>query len=441
MHLTTQYFRLPALTATAQIQWVQDPKLCKFIRNLVVPAVGIDELLQILLERLAAPTVERSVLDACTAFAAGVVLPASRHFHYELHQTLRRYHPAAALELGDLLQMGLEILSQPQMLLLGFAITQARQNWYPALRSFVQRKYQLMLIDRIRQCNGASNFKRTNNGLIVRTSTIKTGEALQRAGSDRVTERLLLQRSLRMAVKQHQFDTSNPRSLDYENLWHLYQQELSAHGLPLVSLAQTSADLQYLGCCLRNYENHRVCYLDERVGQSNVSWGDRLKTENWLEPWEFCVQQEGSQLAQNFKRMLRNRFLQAPLEHRQALYLHGLGLNDNQIGQRLAKYPSTLKRQRDKLFLQMVRDCFPTLPLTTKSIHFSQIAAILSEFYRDACEEQIADLARGFQDNPQLISNTLKAIGHHWNLSLCPQDSLLQQRVIVILRSEGIQSA
>jgi hypothetical protein len=105
MHLTTQYFRLPSLTATAQIQWVQDPKLCKFIRNLVAPGVGIDELLQILLERLAAPTVERSVLDACTAFAAGVILPASRHFHYELHQTLRRYHPAAALELGDLLQM------------------------------------------------------------------------------------------------------------------------------------------------------------------------------------------------------------------------------------------------------------------------------------------------------------------------------------------------
>jgi hypothetical protein len=441
MHSTTQYFRLPALTATAQIQWVQDPKLCKFIRELASPAVGIDDLIQILLERLAAPTLERSVLDACTAFAAGVILPASRHFHYELWQTLRRYHPAAALELGDLLQMGLEILSQPQTLLLGFSMIPARQNWYTALRNFVQRKYQLMLLDRIRQCNGASNFKRTNNGLIVRTSAIKTGEALQRAGSNRVTERLLLQRSLRMAVKQHQFDTSNPRHSDYENLWNLYQPELDAHGLPLVSLAQTIADLQDLGCCLRNYENHRVCYLDEQVGQSNGSWGDRLKTENWLEPWEFCMEQEGSQIAQDFKQRLRDRFLQAPLEHRSALWLHGLGLNDNQIGQRLAKYPSTLKRQRDKLFLQMVRDCFPTLPLTTKSIHFSQIAATLSEFYRDSCQEQIADLAGSFQGNPHLISTILKAIEQQLKVSLYPQDKLLQQRVADILQSEGIQSA
>jgi hypothetical protein len=264
---------------------------------------------------------------------------------------------------------------------------------------------------------------------------------LQRAGSDRVTGLLLLQRAVRIAVKQRQFDTANPRSLDYEHLWSLYQQELSDRALPLVSLSQTIADLQYLGYCLRNYENYGVYYLDERIGKSNVSWGDRLKTENWLEPWEFCVQQEGSQLAQDFKRTLLDRFLQAPAEHRQALYLHGLGLNDNQIGQRLTKYPSTLKRQRDKLFLQMVRDCFPTLPLTTKSIHFPQIAATLSEFYRDSCGEKLADLAQGFQGNPQLISTILKEIGHQWNLSLCPQDSLLQQRIMDILRSEGIQSA
>jgi hypothetical protein len=113
MNSTTRYFRLPALTETCQIQWVQDPKLCKFIGNLAAPDLEIDELIRILLSQLAVPNVAKPVLDACTAFAAGVVLPTSRHFHYQLWQSLHRYHPQATLELGDLLQMGLEILSQP----------------------------------------------------------------------------------------------------------------------------------------------------------------------------------------------------------------------------------------------------------------------------------------------------------------------------------------
>jgi hypothetical protein len=423
-------FRLPLLTATHQIQWVKDPKICRFLQDIAEPAAEIDQVLEILLTKLA-ETPNRLVISACTAYVARIALNGSRRLHNDLAQSLKTYHPSAALDIGDVVQLGLEIVAEPQHILQGF--NRQNSHWYLALEKFIRRKYALTLVDRIRQCSGAKNFKRTNNNLIVRMSAIKAGEALQRAGSHRVAALLLLQRAMRNAVKEHGFSTESPKEQDYDVLLGLYQQELTAQHLPKTTLAGTIADLQYLGQTIRSYDNMTFHYLDESMGVRS----EQLGGNELLNPLESLLQHEKWEHNRQLQQGLWQQLRQLSNYQRQSLVLSSLGFNDAQVGRRLGHYPSTVKRQRDKLFLQVVRALFPQLALTTKSVHFPQIAQVLGELYKEYCLDALIDIRRDLRcEAKDMATKLLVALQEHWNVELEADEALLN-RLKSILEAEG----
>jgi hypothetical protein len=361
-------FRLPSLSNAPQITWAYSTPVCKNLEKFgdqTLPGI-VNKLLHRLskIQVTANQTPEdRQTILSCQAFAASTIFAASNLYSLKnLWKQLNFYHRSANIEFTDLLQMGMEILSEPYKehplrLFDGFNLQHcSAASWHSSTADFrrgqhpiqlyLKKKFMLLLIDRIRQC-GAGDFKRTNSGLLKRTSQIKMREALSLRGNLQISMLVLHQ----VLVNMKDFYTPQPQEADYQRLHAAYQQALNMQDLPICSLQETQERLAELGSSIRSYSNSSSMQsLNEGVGEYGSELLDRLSNHHYSDPLENCLQLEQQEQAENLKQQVHQQLKSLSPIHMESFSLKASGRNDSQIAKlQSIGASSTVKRRRNKI--------------------------------------------------------------------------------------------
>jgi hypothetical protein len=358
-------FRLPSLSNAHQITWAYSTPICKKLESF--RGQELSGILTILLQRLSEILVtanqtpeDRQTILTCQAFAASTVLASSNIFALKsTWQQLNLYHRSANIGFDDMLQMGMEILSEPYRqehplhLFHGFKNQQSSEalsiasfrSGQSQLQQYLKKKFMVLLIDRIRQCSGAENFKRTNNGLLKRTSQRKMREALDQRGNNQASMLIL-----HKVFVETEFYTPDPQEDDYQRLHDGYQKALIMKNLPTCSLQQTQKHLADIGSSIRSYGNSNMRSLNENVGEYGGSeLLDRFSNHNYSDPLENCLKIERQEQAAELKQLVHEQIKNLKPIQMESFWLKANGQNDSQIAKiQSIGASSTVKRHRDK---------------------------------------------------------------------------------------------
>jgi hypothetical protein len=463
--ITKDIFRcLPRITSSSHIEWIEWICLAgfdQFVNSIGATNANVAELLAILLRLLGQmPAVsQRSVIDkqvisALQAFAAWTILsPANLYrIRVEIWTPLNTYHPNANIDFDSLLQMGImEIIApksdgQPINLIEGFdwqkysdiewclpdAEIQASKHPF---QHFIKKKHQYLLIGSIRGHEGAKEFKRTNLGLLKRCSTIQVGEALKRGGIMQLADMLILHRSLKDAITNKQFSSSQPQEADYLRLHKSYQQDLAAKKESPCSLIETNKRLEELGCCVRNYGNSRMVSLNEFAGDNNnCEFIHRLSADNYADTFDELIDRERQQQAIQLKTKVYHQLDYLPRVQLEALCLNALGYNDRQVAVYQQVSASTIKRRRGRIICQII-------DVAVRSKQFKAIDAAYLQVVEDYFIPEITTISRAqFHRSRDMLEATelvILAINSKWNLSLCA-NARLQKALQQMFQQEGV---
>ena len=391
-------FRLPSLNNAPQIRWVYSTPVCKNLERF--GDQPLPSILSVLLQRLLKIPViadqapeDRQTILTCQAFAASTIFASANLYSLKsLWQQLNFYHRSANMDFTDMLQTGMEILSEPYKesplhLFHGFDQQCSETNWdlstadfrlgrHP-LQLYLKRKFMLLLTDRIRKCDGAYDFKRTNLGLLKRTSQLKMREALNQRGHFQ-TSMLILHKVL---IEAKYFYTPQPQESDYQRLHNSYQKGLTAGDLPTCSLKKTRERLAELGSSIRSYSNSNMRTLNEEVGEYGGELLDRFSSHSYSDPLENCLKLEEQEQAKALKRRVYLQLENLPATQIESFWLKAaIGQNDSQIAKiQSIGASSTVKRRRDKIIRKALN------PIDESN--FSSIADLYLEVAKEYFED------------------------------------------------------
>jgi hypothetical protein len=471
------FFRLPRITDSFNIEWVYSLSLCKFLKTLGGDNATLPQILDILLQRLAQmpPADQRNITDrqvilACQAFAASTIFAQTNlhNLRIGLWNPLNFYHPSG-LDYGDFLQMSLMLVSEPHKkldqplnLFQGFdpqlcnewhtPIAVLRAGQHP-LQIWLKKKHQLCLIGYIREQKGSEDFRRTNYGLLKRTSAIKLGEALTRSGMLQVTSLLILQRVLQDAVARKQFRTANPQKADYQRLHLAYQEYLLSKNEVICSLSETIDRLELLGNCLRNYKNSRVQSLNAIIIENGDELLDRLSSDRYIDPLNAAIDREHQTAAENLKTHIQQQLMSLPPSHLELLCLNALGYNDSQISLLHKVSASTIKRRRVRIFQNKFLDvdCYslinsgikilPELGVEIAQVSQKAIEAAYLEVIHDYFITEITRISYEVislsSASTKIMPEVVEAINHYWQINLS-LNQRLAHALETLFQQEGV---
>lgn len=459
--ITKDVFRcLPRINHSSQIEWIQWICLAgfdKFINTIGATNTSVAELLAILLQMLSQMPVanqrsvtDRQVISALQAFSAWTILsPANlRRIRVEIWTPLNIYHPNV-IDFDSLLQMSIiEIIApksdeQPVNLIAGFnwqkysdvewclpnAEVQASKHPF---QHFIKKKHQYLLIGSIREHEETKEFKRTNLGLLKRCSTIKVGEALKRAGIRQLADMLILHRSLKDAITNKQFCSSQPQKDDYLRLHNFYQQDLAAKRESSCDLAETKKRLENLGCCVRNYTNSRTVSLNEFAGANSCEFIHQLSADGDI--FDELIDQDRQQQALQLKAKIYRQLDHLPKVQLEALCLSALGYNDSQVAAYQQVSACTIKRRRGRIISQII-------DISVRSDKFKMIDTAYLQVVGDYFIPEIIAISRTQLHKSRNVLEATKliiaAINNKWGCNLYGNERLykaLQQ----MFQQEGV---
>jgi hypothetical protein len=442
------FCRLPHITSSDDLEWrewICPADFEQFITLIGANNANIAELLAILLGLLGQMTVpnERSAIDkqvvaALQAFAARTILsPANLYrIRAEVWTPLHRYHNASSISLDGLLQMSImEIIvpksdGQPSNLLAGFNLSKyTAAEWqlpdtvflagkHP-FQYFIKKKHYFLLLGSIRGHDGAKEFKRTNLSLLKRFSTIKVGEALQRAGIGPLGDMLILHQSLREAIGSKQFSSNHPQEAEVLSLHHSYQKNLVAKQAAPCSFVQTKERLEKLGCCVRNYSNSRMVSLNEFAEGTNFEFIDRLSANNYGNAFDELIDQDRHQEALQLKNKIYKQLNHLPRIQLEALFLTILGYNHSQIAIHQKVSSCTVKRRRFRIISQVIDVSGKDM----QAIDIAYLEVVTEYFLVDLATISRAQLqkSRSMLETTELV---IADINDQWGLSLRAHERL-----------------
>jgi hypothetical protein len=458
----TDFFRLPRINDSVSIDWVYSLGLCKFLKTLETDNFTLPHILTILLQRLEhmppvayRTSTDQQVIYACQAFAASTILSQSnlRSLRISILQPLTLYHPSANICFTSLMQMSLLLISEPTKqpmehplhLFQGFdqhkypdaewhlSATDFRAGKHP-LQLFLKRKHLLSLIGCIREQEGAKDFKRTNNGLLKRTSAIKMGEALARAGISQINVMLILHRVLCEMVAKKDFYTADPQSADYQKLHDAYQVALLNKQQLVCDLAQTKQRLEQLGTCIRNYDNSRMRSLNEVIRENGSELLDRLTDDHYGDPLSNFIDREHQQQSLQLKSYVHQQLDQLATTQRESLLLSALGYNDSQIAKHQQVSASTIKRRRSRIIQKIFN-------VSVADNHFSAIddayLLVIQDYFVPAITVIGHELIWRFSCTTAATAEIITAINQRWQLNLSSNDRL-HQSLWQLFQQEGV---
>jgi hypothetical protein len=248
------------------LTWQRDPRLARYLSGLEDRSPA--QIAELLVTRIHSTPTDRLACGCVTALLAHILFSGSGRakIRSQIFQPLQ-YH-SIQIELADIYQIALGIISEPIQFLANFQPDSA--NWYGSLVRYSNYRFDRLLIDRLRSLPGMSGFKRTNLGLLARATPSRIETALIRQGEKdvRLQQMLLLHGCLLEVIAAGNFETRNPQSVHYENLSARYRQQCDSVELAIDDRATLLKLLEYMGTVIRNYLQPQTDALDRSVRNS-----------------------------------------------------------------------------------------------------------------------------------------------------------------------------
>jgi RNA polymerase sigma factor (sigma-70 family) len=285
------FYQIPTLLDRhPYLQWQIDPRLRRYIYQripedrsppqvLEVAQVLVVELCQLTTLDLASYSIDHRCLSGCITALLAQTLFLDRRIGRQVHNQIRRqiFAPLQLhfpeIEIRDIYQTGLIVICHPAQFLQNFKPD--RLDWEQSFATYSYYKFRQSLIDRLRTLPNATDFKRTNLGLLYRASIEAALRQHEREGA-RFEGLLLLHQCFREAVIAKQFVTNRPQPNHYDALLARYRSHPASGKFEIVDRAMAIELLQYLGNILRNYKQIGTYSLDTPVGEtdSSTTFGD-----------------------------------------------------------------------------------------------------------------------------------------------------------------------
>jgi RNA polymerase sigma factor (sigma-70 family) len=357
-----QYFyQIPTpLDRHPYLQWQIDPRLRRYIYQRIPDDLARSQVLEIaqilVVELCQLPTLDlpnytpaQRCLRGCITALLAQTLFLDRRVGAKVHLQIRRqiFEPLQLhfqeTELQDIYQTGLSIICHPAQFLKNFQPD--RLDWYQSLATYSYYKFRQSLIDRLRTLPNAADFKRTNLGLLYRSSIEAALKECEPEGA-RFEGLLLLHQCFREAVVAKEFVTNQPQPSHYDALLVRYRSHPESNKLEIVDRAMAIELLQDLGNTLRNYRQLGTYSLDTTVGDadSGTTFGDLQASP-----------QMGLTIEDTEIRERAIQFLDRQPPNCVLMLIYGLELKQTEAGSELDLNQATIGRQAKRSIAKLAQ--------------------------------------------------------------------------------------
>jgi DNA-directed RNA polymerase specialized sigma24 family protein len=421
------------------LTWHRDPRLVRYLRGLDDrSAVQIAE---VLVSRILTEPMDKLACACITALLAHILFSTSGRakIRSQIFQPLQ-YH-STQIELADIYQIALDLISQPANFLANFQPDAT--NWYGSLVRYSSYRFDRLLIDRIRSLPDLSGFKRTNLGLLARTSPRRMKAALVEQGERdlRLQQLLSLHQCLVDTIAVDEFDTRNPQPVHYDNLSARYNQQCDRVELAIADRATLIQLVKYMGTAIRNYIQPPTDTLDRSVDPHDAQ--SRTLIDLIPDPRD-CHHQLESDIFTQTAIALSNEL---PIDSdRILMFFYGLELTQIEVGIELDCNQSTAKRRRDRCLERSVKD-LSTKIWETSDLSLELLNAILDRVelvYEDLYAELLLAIFELIVAESSSIASKLNVaavfidrLERKWQFKFKPdRGGLTKARAFVALRSD-----
>jgi RNA polymerase sigma factor (sigma-70 family) len=425
------------------LQWQIDPRLRRYICQRIPDDLGgaqvvrtaqilVVELCELSSLDLLSYTPAQKCLRGCITALLAQTLFLSRGIGGKVHSQIRRQilEPlqlhCQEVELTDIYQTGLMVICHPAQFLRNFQPD--RLDWYQSFGNYSYYKFRQSLIDRLRTLPNATDFKRTNLGLLYRNSIETALREHERAGA-RFEGLLLLHQCFRETVIAKQFVTNNPQPSHYDALLARYRSHPASEQLEIVDRAMAIALLQYLGNMLRNYRQIGTYSLDTPVGETDgdTTFGDLQAAPQQSEKIEDSDIRE--QAVQFLDRQPPNCIL---------LLVFGLDLDRTEAGIELGVHQTTIGRQIKREIAKLAQKFyFDRTPIESERDLSAEILAkyidyltwVGEDYYPTLLADLLAEIIADNHSASRIVDVLRDRIETQWQFKFKPDGVGLQKIV------------
>ena len=423
------------------LTWHRDPRLARYLsgfedRSLV-------QIADVLVNRMCSNPTNRLACGCVTALLAHILFSTSGRAKIRSQILNPLQHHSTQIELADIYQIALDIISQPIQFLANFQPDPA--NWYGSLVRYSNYRFDRLLIDRIRSLPELSGFKRTNLGLLARTSPRRMKTALIHKGERvRLQQLLLLHQCLVDTIAVDEFDTRNPQPVHYDNLSARYIEQCERVDLAIDDRATLIQLVEYMGTAIRNYLQPQPDTLDRSIDRDDAHGTalidlipDRSERQHQLE--SHILKQDVIELS-NKLTIDSDRLL---------MFFYGLELTQQEAGIELDCNTTTAKRRHDRCLKQLATDLhtkiFPTADLSIELLE--SIIDRLKLIYEQLYAELLLAIFELIDNDVNSIESSIadlfiERIERQWQFNFKPtQMGLAKATAFVTLRSSQVSQS
>ena len=330
------------------LTWHRDPRLARYLsgfedRSLV-------QIADVLVNRICVTPTDRLACACVTALLAHILFSASGRARIRSQIFNPLQHHSTQIELADIYQISLDIISQPIQFLANFQPDPA--NWYGSLVRYTNCRSDRLLIDRLRSLPEMSGFKRTNLGLIARSSSRRMATALSQQGERvRLQQLLCLHQCLVEVIAVGGFDTRNPQPVHYDNLLARYIEQCERVDLAIDDRPTLIKLVEYMGTAIRNYLQPQPDALDRSIDNNDADGSTLID----LIPHPLDRHQilESRILKQDVIELSNKLAIDSD---RVLMFFYGLELTQQEAGIELDVNTTTAKRRHDRCLKQLATD-------------------------------------------------------------------------------------
>ena len=339
------------------LTWHQDPRLVRYLNGLEDRSPA--QIANVLVNRILAEPTDRLACGCITALLAHILFSASGRARIRSQIFNPLQHHSTQIELADVYQIALDIISQPVHFLANFQPDPI--SWYGSLVRYSNYRCDRLLIDRLRSLPEMSGFKRTNLGLVARASTRRMTTALTRQGERdlRLQQLLLLHQCLVEVIAVGGFDTRNPQPVHYDNLSARYIEQCDSANQTLREGVDLAIDnratliklVEYMGTAIRNYLQPQPDALDRSIGNNDAE-GTAL-IDLIPDPSHRHQILESHILKQDVIELLNKLAIDSD---RVLMFFYGLELTQKEVGIELDVNTTTAKHRHDRCLRKLATD-------------------------------------------------------------------------------------
>jgi DNA-directed RNA polymerase specialized sigma24 family protein len=411
------------------LTWHRDPQLARYLSGFEDRSLA--QIADVLVNRICSNPTDKLACGCITALLAHILFSASGRAKIRTQIFNPLQHHSTQIELEDVYQIALDIICQPGHFLANFQPDPV--NWYGSLVRYSNYRFDRLLIDRIRSLPELSGFKRTNLGLLARTSPRRIEIALTQQGEKdlRLEQLLLLHQCLVDVVGAGGFDTKNPQPVHYDNLSARYLEQCD--GLVDVAIddalcaargerATLIQLVAYMGTAIRNYLQPRSDALDRSIGNNDAE-GTAL-IDIIPDPSHRQQRLESGILKQDVIELSAKLAIDSD---RLLMFFYGLDLTQQEVGIELDCHQTTAKHRRDRCFKQLAKDLHAKifrdedLSIELLDVIIDALATIYEDIYPELLLEILALAIADVKIlEPSIIELFIDCLQQRWEFNFKP---------------------